>query len=884
MARILTSFRLATHLFLFGCMTAGALGAGIVAPDRVAFNYPPPPVEGRQNYFTVAEDGQARACIVLPEKATPEESRAAHNLRFYIQKATGASLAFVQETADTSPDMARVHVGDTAVAKGVSLGLPPLRYGDAELPNINGYLVKTVDSRTLIIRGATPQATMLGAVGLLRRYLGVRRYWPGPPGGIGDVVPGQPTLKLPEIEWRDWPYFVSRIMSGLDSRGPTNEDCRFIKFADFWRMNYTIPSNESYFRLMKAKEHLEDEELFPLINGKRFIPSVNEKGHVAHGWQPCVANPRVAEIMTESVLETFRSDPGRIAESVSVNDGYGDCTCEACRAMDAPGADPLNRIGLCDRYVKLSNAIAEKVAEQFPSRLLGFIAYGSMREPPTTVQLHPMLLPVLCVGGNAFEMWDKWQATGAKHMGIYLYHDDMWFIIPKLDVHQSAKRIRYMVGTNLPRHFYQEFYGIYPLDGMAGYLEAELCWDPRLDPDAVLDAFYQSFFGPAGEQMKAFYGDIEAGYEEWVQKEGLPHPFGKDMGSLSNGKSIEQFSVLPVVRAEQASKHLEAALEAAAGDALAAERIKLVKMLYDFAVPGARMYWAMDRLRTGETESLQAAQQVVATAREAVDNNLTLADYKYAVMEGSPAKDYADHGDRDTFYDGLQQGVVDPLVLSTIGGSFRSVSSFLVASQGSAQAVTWWAQQGEEETRPILKELMDVARFHASGQELQNMIADPSFEERGAKQPAAAGGPLPPEHQVRDGVNIWCGAGSPMSCSLTDEDARSGKYCFAFWQTQHAGVSEGIAVKGGENLLMSVWVKHNDGDAVYKIDALPRGDAMLPRTSVSVPHKPGEWQKVEIEFAVPPGARTVRIYVFVDRQAPDARILIDDFFIGKYPD
>ena len=872
-------------LMVFAACLCIATGyAQIRAPEEVDFNYPPAPVEGKADTFVIVKEGEARACLIIPEKAALDEVRAARNMRFYIEKATGAALPLLKDGEALPEGLGRIYIGETSAGKATPLDLPPVRYGNVEMPNINAYLIKTVDPQTLVIRGATAKATLLGAVGLLRRYVGVRRYWPGEPGGIGDLVPKRSSLSLPEVEWRDWPYFVSRIMSGLDNRGPKNTAEQFLTFSDFWRMNYALPSNESYYRLMSAKDHLDEPELFPLINGKRFIPRVDERGRVTHGWQPCVSNPRVAELMIEYLLEKFRSEPERIGMNLAVNDGYGDCTCEACRAMDAPGADALNRIGLCDRYVKFDNIVAEAVGEEYPDRMLAFIAYGSMREPPTTVKLHPMLVPVLCVGGNAFEMWDKWQATGPKHMGIYLYHDDIRSLMPKLDIHQSAKRLRYIVGTNLARHFYQEFYGIYPLNGMVGYVENELIWDPRLNEDDVLDEFYEGFFGPAAGAMKAFYDELEVGYEEWLAEYGLPHPYGKDMSSIVDTKTIEQFNVLPVARAEKASGHIAEALAAAKDDELVTERIKLVKMLYDFAVPGAKAYWAMDRLRTGEFASMAAAEQAVSDAREAVDNVLALAEYKFAVMEKPPATEYAAHTVSAQFYNDLEQAVVHPRILSTTASAFRNVSAYLLEALGKEKAVAWWTAQEKEETRPALQELMAVARFHASGKELENMIADPSFEERGVKGFTGAGDDLPPGHELRDGVNVWCGAGSPMSCSLTDEDAHTGKYAFAFWKTQHAGVSEGISVKGGEKLLMSVWVKHNDGDGVYKVDALPRGDAMLARYTVAVPDKPGEWQKVEIPFNVPPGARTIRIYVFVDRQAPDARILVDDFFIGKYPD
>jgi hypothetical protein len=39
----------------------------------------------------------------------------------------------------------------------------------------NGYLVTTLDPRTLVIRGRTEPATAHGVVGFLKRYVGVRQ-------------------------------------------------------------------------------------------------------------------------------------------------------------------------------------------------------------------------------------------------------------------------------------------------------------------------------------------------------------------------------------------------------------------------------------------------------------------------------------------------------------------------------------------------------------------------------------------------------------------------------------------------------------------------------------------------------------------------------------
>ncbi len=871
---------------LLACILAGATPGAIAAtpPDEIPFNYPPPPVEGAADYFTIAEAGEARACIVAPAQAAIEEIRAARTLRTYLGLVTGAKFGLHLEGADIPPGLAQIHVGETSRAKAVPLDLPPVRYGEDELPNVNGYLVKTVEPQTLVLRGATPQATVFAAVGLLRRYVGVRRYWPGEPGGIGDVVPERATLKLPEIEWRDWPYFVSRIMSGTDDRGPQSDLGKWARFKDFWRLYYTIPSNESYYRLLNTAQHLDEPELFPLIDGRRFVPKVEPGKRIPHGWQPCVSNPRVARIMVDSILEIFRNEPDRFATNIAVNDGLGDCGCDNCRAMDAPGADPINRIGLCDRYVRFDNRVAESVAEEFPDRILAFIAYGSMREPPTAVRLHPMLMPVLCVGGNAFEMWDKWEEMGARRMGIYLYHDDLWFIIPKLDIHQSAKRLRYIVESGRARHFYQEFYGIYPLDGMVGYVETELLWDPRLDEDELLAEYYDSFFRTAAAPMRSFYEALEEGYERWLADAGDPHPHGPDISSIRLSKSLDQFAVLPVETATRAQQHLDAALTAAGDDALVRDRVELVRTIFGFAVPGARLYWARERLAQASPDSPAAAERVIADAREAVDSGLALSAYKYAVMEKSPATEYANHGDRDTLYNDLQEGAVHSSVLSGIGRGFQATSDYLRRSLGPERAEAWWRGQRDEEARPVLAELISVAAFEAGGRELPNLIADPSFEERGLRRPADAPGELPAEHQLQGGLRLWHGAGTPMKCTLTDEEAHAGKYSVAIWDTQHAGLSEAVSAAAGDHLRMSVWVNHDDRQGSYQVAALPRSDRMLGRTTVPVPWKPGEWQQIEIAFTAPPETQTVGLYLFVDRQSPGARVWVDDFFVGKYPD
>jgi len=873
-------------------------GEARAAGVEAAFNYPDPPREGRADFFTIAEDGQARCVIMRPRRPARDEFNAADTLHAYLDLVTGADIPYVWERRPVPEGMGVIHVGNTAVGRKTPLDLPDVRYGDDVLPNVNGYLVKTLDSKTLVIRGQTDRATMLGVVGFLERYAGVRRYWPGNPGGIGDVIPKQPTLRLPQVEWRDWPCFISRIMSGISRHGPKPEKkYSRVRFDDFRRMNYTIPSNESYYKWLPITKYGETHpEYFPLIGGKRYVPKIAttgpRKGRDPHGWQPCVSNPEIVRIMADALIDYFRKNPDRFAINLAVNDGRGDCQCEKCRAMDAPGADISNRIGLCDRYVKFDNQVCGLVQKEFPNKIIAFIAYGSMREPPATVQLHPMLMPVLCVSGNTFEMWDKWMKMGAKRMGIYLYHDDMWFAMPKMDVHQSAKRIRYIVASGRARHFYQEFYGLWPLDGMVGYVESALLWDPRLDVDAILDEYYTRFYGPAAAHMKAFYGTLEAGYERWIEEEGIPHPYGKDMGSLRDSRSFDQYKVLNVQEAQAAAAHLNEAADAcvkaglATGqeDAMVAQRLDVVKQVFGFAAIGARQYWAMRRLQAAEVKSEADAGKVLADAREAVAMSRAQAEYKRDVMEKPPASVYAGHV-RDQFYAAIKVGDIHPQVLLAVVTGFGATSDFLRARLGPERAGDWWRKRHEEEKDPALAGPMAIAEAKARGLKLANLVKDPSFEARGAGQAPKTALPLAVEHEMRQGLNTWHGRGTSMKCTITTEDAHTGKCSVVFWDTQHAGICETLQTKQGGQFHLSIWVKHNDKPGRYQVNVLPRGpEGMLARTKIAIPWKPDEWQEIKSEFAAPLGTTTISLYVFIDAQAPGAKIWIDDFFVGKYPE
>jgi len=879
------------------CLIAAFLAATVLAQGkafdpvpvaRLPFNWPDQPKEGAADFFTIAVDGQPRCVIVLPAKGSRAAGFAASGLATYLRLVTGARIRLIKDTAPVPEGMSAIHVGTTAVALKVDLGLPDVRYGNEVLPNLNGYLVKTVDARTLVIRGMTDSATRHGVVGFLKRCVGVRQYWLGPAGGIGDVIPAKPTLRVPEIEWRDWPYVYSRSMS-MKPFGPGP------RTVDFFRRQRTLPCNENYGAWLPPATYAKTHpEYFSLVSGKRRVPGPKQR---ASGWQPCVSNPDVPRIMGEAVLAYFRKHPDAVGVNFAINDGGGNCTCDGCRAMDAPNTDYSRQVGMGDRYVKLTNKVCEIVRREFPDKILVYLAYAGARSAPATVNPDPMIMPVLTVPGNAFAAWDAWARTGARRMGLYVHHDDtLFFILPKVDVRQSAKRIRYAVSSGRARLFYMEAFPHWPISGVVPYVTSELLWDPRQDVDAVLDEYYRTFFGPAAAHMKAFHDALEAGYERWLQEQGAPHPFGKDISAINAGRSPRQFRVLTPEEASRASAALARAVKAAGGKGRAPERVQVARLMFGLQQLAVRSYWTAERLRDMQIRSETDARQAVASSRRLVALSREMRDYIVNVLEQPPVDAYRlfrrpKTQRQNPFYERFRSGKPGPEVAAAITAAMNRAADFLRESLGAEKAAAWWRDARSAEKDVLLQAAFRSAEVRAKGIEIRNMIADPSFED-------AAGKFAPDEFAVDEdivldkkqqasvGLRHWFPERAPYRNVLTKKEAHSGRYSLMLEHCHRARLSRYVRAAPGARYRVGLWIKRNEAGGAYAVavDAKTRKGGYPNLASVQVPKKPGEWQEIVTDVTAPPDATLIIIRLFARGQARDGRCWVDDLSIGKYPE
>lgn len=846
-------------------------------PDEIGFNYPDPPREGAPDFFFIAENGEARCVVVLPPDVSRSLRAAAGEFAQYLEKATGAKIPITEESKIPEGSSA-IHVGDTAVGRSIDLDLPELMLDGSAFPNRRGFLVKTIDSRTLVIRGIDETATEHGLVGFLKRYAGVRQYWHGPLDGIGNVIPKRPTLAIPEVEWRDWPYVASFQMSLRP----------FVRrpYLDFYRRKAELPCSENYSEWLRPSLHVEAHpEYYALVNGERLRPTDEMKNK---GWQPCVSNPEVQRVMGEAVTAFFRENPDAPGINVAINDGGGDCACEACRALDSPDTDYSRGDGMSDRYVFFTNRICEIVGEEFPDKWIVYLAYANASAAPPNVTPHPRLLPVTTTA-STFRRWDEWMESGASHLGAYVHHLGTFALLPKTDPWQHAKRLRYMIGSGKLRTYYMECHTQWPHAAVIPYLTSEILWDPRKDVDDLLDAYFNDFYGPASDPMRDYHDVLREGYERWLDENGLPHWFGKDISSYAQNKTLEQFRVLSPDEAERAGEALDRAVSAAAGNELVAQRVAIVRAAFGLQKIAIDRAWAAYRLRDEPPNSEAEANDRIADARLVYQRQRDASSYIATILEQPPFDEwllYRNSTKPLAIYEELKSGEPGAEMRSIVSLGLAATEAFLREEFGGEDAASWWQSKAEDETVPALRDAFTFAAERALAPSPENLLEDPGFEEFGnAVVPADAGEAaftLDQERVRQAGIHLTFPDRTPYRCALVRDKPHSGDHALMIEHAARARFTRHVKIEPGKRYRAGLWFRQDDGDASpyqFSLDVRLKDGSYQTLSTLRIPEEPDKWRQFVADVVAPPDAVTLFVRLHAANQAAGTRCWIDDVFV-----
>ena len=457
---------------------------------------------------TLVETGQPRAVIVLAvdafayeatttrgrnKRETPspvaDERLAGEELQEHLRRISGAVLDIVRQGAPLENRLP-IYIGSAADAAL-----------DADIRTQGtdpGSFALVIGADHVSIRGLSPAGTLNGVYELLEQ-IGVRWFMPGE---MGTVIPQMTTIGIRPQTTIQAPAFPARNLQGV--RAPEWER-RLRLGGPYFPASHGAPGfggrgSEGLFQ--------DHPEYFSLIDGQR------------KQRQLCISNPDVLKIAVNATKEYFRSHSEADMMGIGANDGRGFCECENCQALDGGDYDPFGHYpSMTDRYVWFFNGVLQGIQDEFPDKRLGFYAYSVYNRPPVKVKPDSRLVPAvalitLCrLHGMANPVcpeksYEQWIIQEWGKLVPEVYYRGYWFNLadpglPFFMIDRVRREIPLGKELGIAGWRVESPYD-WAASTPSRYIASKLMWDPTADVDALMQDFYENFFGPAAAPAKQY--------------------------------------------------------------------------------------------------------------------------------------------------------------------------------------------------------------------------------------------------------------------------------------------------------------------------------------------------------------------------------------------
>lgn len=506
-----------------------------------------------QSELTIIKNGKTNYKIVIAKNADSAVQRAAFILQDYLKKISGAVLPVITDAQPPSPR--EIVIGNNARSrkdKSLSVNL-----------NEDGYYIKTKVG-TLFINGGSGKGIIYGVVSFLEDYLGCRKYSPEV-----EYIPLLQTITVPLINDRQVPPAGIRIINGTFANNTDYKDWRKLAtVADKWSegdwKGYYV---HTFTRFVPSQDYFASHpEYFAFVNGKR----------IPYG-QLCLSNPAVFDITVKKLKEEMKQHPGIKYWSVSQNDNYDYCQCDACKKSDAGDGGPT---GTLLQFVN-------RIADQFPDKVITTLAYQYSRKPPLHTRPASNVMVTLCTielnrslpietdpGSASFKNdiigWSKI----CKNIMIWDYEVQFTnYLCPFPLFHTLQPNLKFFTEYGVTAHFQQcnAIHGV-EFAELKTYLLSKLLWNPEADANAIIDDFMKGYYGKAAPYIRQYFDLLHQQARD--SKQGLDI-YGTPVWNANtflSSKNIERYNAI-FDQAELAVKEYPAIVE----------RVKIDRLCVQFA-------------------------------------------------------------------------------------------------------------------------------------------------------------------------------------------------------------------------------------------------------------------------------------------------------------
>ena len=458
--------------------------------------------------IALAVRGGAACPVVIAAEPSPSLKYAAEEYCDHVERMTGT----------------RPSVVTAAPSAGGAVRLVQ----EAFAPGDEDSFTLRSDARSVTVRGGS-RGVLYGVYELLESYGDVcftsPTYTYVPRRDRFEVPSGLRRTETPafDVRWPGWgmprdraPAWAARLRfngSGTIGKDPKYGGIRY-RFAKGW-------TGHTFHKLCHEKDYGKTHpEYFSEIRGRRRLTQT----------QLCTTNPDVREIACSNLFAAIRKEPDADVWAIGQNDYDFHCECAKCAAIDA------REESTCGAMLEFVNFLADRVAKEFPGKLIKTSAYQFTRKPPkylrpaTNVVINlcaiecdfsrpfgsPNGLPVNLDFERDFATWSRL----ATRMSIYDYTTNYRFYMhPFPNLQTIAGDLRYYRDRGVKILYCEGGSAHADLAELKPWLIGKLAWDPDRDLDELIGIFCRAHYGKAAPHVLNYIREARACIEAHPDKQ-----------------------------------------------------------------------------------------------------------------------------------------------------------------------------------------------------------------------------------------------------------------------------------------------------------------------------------------------------------------------------
>lgn len=475
-------------------------------------------VSETENYLV--KNGNTDYKIVLPENASTIIKDASKELMQLMAGATGATFSTINDT-ETFAGGKYISLGNTSIAASADVY-------DVSGLGTDGYRIKTKGDNVFVI--GEDYGVLYGVYGLLNELVGYEFFYKDT-----YSLDKKQDVKLKNYDVLDVPDIANRAAGygTMWQQAQTLYKFRMRNYGTFF-----IPIRGQIFHNSHAYLPYEENST---IHSKWYNGNGSQVCYTAHG------DEKEYNAMVNQTVKVLKEElinyPDRNLVTFSILDNTNSCNCEACNAMtEKYGAESAAIILFLNKVnAQIKEWFDGDGAEYSRDLKICFFAYFKYVKPPVeydeeTDEYVPvdgircddgvcvMYAPIEADYTVGFDSYEN-ESVKSAILGWRAVSNDLatWFydtIFLSESTHfvfyntfnGYQERIRYAYYANSQYMFLQggNFGGQPMFKSLKMYLQSKLTWDVNDNYQALIQRFFDNFYGAASDTMMQIFDEMRA--------------------------------------------------------------------------------------------------------------------------------------------------------------------------------------------------------------------------------------------------------------------------------------------------------------------------------------------------------------------------------------